>query len=152
MKYRDVVQIPEPLEVVKQVRDSATEGKAKADVETFVISDRMASQLVDTLLPNLRFDEPGDNRGLFIVGTYGTGKTHLMSVIAAIAEFPGLLAEVRNEAVRDALAPVEGEFEVIRFDIGASTMSCRHRCTELTNGLSKRGVDFEFPPIDKVTG
>lgn len=152
MKYRDVVQIPEPLEVVKQVRDSATEDKARSDVETFVISDRMASQLVGTLLPNLRFDEPADNRGLFIVGTYGTGKTHLMSVIAAIAEFPGLLGEVRNADVRDALHPVEGRFEVIRFDIGASTMSLRDIvCTELTNGLKRRGVDFTFPPIDKVT-
>ncbi|MEW5813747.1 MAG: DUF6079 family protein [Actinomycetota bacterium] len=85
MKYSDVVQIPPPLEEVKQVRGSATLGAARVDVETYVISDRMATQLAEIVVPNLRFDAPSNNKGMFVVGTYGTGKTHLMSVIAAVA-------------------------------------------------------------------
>ncbi len=60
MKYSDVVQIPPPLEDVKQVRDSATLDAARTDVETYVISDRMAQQLAEVVLPNLRFDAPGN--------------------------------------------------------------------------------------------
>lgn len=152
MKYSDVVEIPAPLEEVKQVRDSATVDAARVDVETYVISDRMAAQLAEVVLPNLRFDAPSNNKGIFIVGTYGTGKTHLMSVIAAVAEFPDLLTGLRHEDLASKLEPISGKFQVVRFDIGASAMSLRDIvCTELTKGLSARGVDFTFPPIEQVT-
>lgn len=152
MRYRDVFSIPAPLETVKQVRDSGTAAHARGDVETFVISERMAAQLNDVVLPNLRFDEPGNDKGLFVVGTYGTGKTHLMSVIASIAEFPELLTAVSHEEVAAKLSPVSGRFQVIRFDIGASAMALRDIvCTELTRGLAARGVTFEFPPLEEVT-
>lgn len=63
MKYSDVVDIPAPLEEVKQVRDSATVDAAGVDVATYVISDRMAAQLAEVVLPNLRFDRPPITRG-----------------------------------------------------------------------------------------
>lgn len=152
MKYSDVVDIPAPLEEVKQVRDSATVDAARVDVETYVISDRMAAQLAEVVLPNLRFDAPSNNKGIFIVGTYGTGKTHLMSVIAAVAEFPDLLTGLRHQDLAAQLGPISGAFQVIRFDIGASAMSLRDIvCTELTKGLAARGVEFTFPPIEQVT-
>ena len=146
MKYSDVVDIPAPLEEVKQVRDSGSEDVARLDVETYVISDRMATQLTEVVLSNLRFDAPSNNKGIFIVGTYGTGKTHLMSVIAAVAEFPDLLSEVRHKDLADSLGPISGAFQVVRFDIGASAMSLRDIvCTELSKGLAER------PPIEEVT-
>ena len=52
MKYSDVVDIPAPLEEVKQVRDSGSEDVARLDVETYVISDRMATQLTEVVLSN----------------------------------------------------------------------------------------------------
>jgi hypothetical protein len=152
MKYSDVVDIPAPLEEVKQVRDSATVDAARVDIATYVISDRMSVQLAEVVLPNLRFDAPSNNKGIFIVGTYGTGKTHLMSVIAAVAEFPDLLSGLRHEGLAGQLGPISGAFQVIRFDIGASAMSLRDIvCTELTKGLAARGVEFTFPPIEQVT-
>lgn len=152
MKYGDVVDIPQPLEKVKQVRDSGTAEAAAVDVETYVVSDRMATQLADVVVPQLRFDEPGDNGGLFVVGTYGTGKTHLMSMIAALAEFPDLLSSVRRADLSDTFAPISGRFKVVRFDIGASAMSLRDIvCAELTKGLDTLGVTFAFPPIEQVT-
>lgn len=152
MKYSDVVDIPAPLEEVKQVRDSATVDAARVDVGTYVISERMATQLAEVVLPNLRFDVPSNNKGIFIVGTYGTGKTHLMSVIAAVAEFPDLLVDLRHQGLAAQLGPISGAFQVVRFDIGASAMSLRDIvCTELTKGLAARGVEFEFPPIEQVT-
>lgn len=152
MKYGDLVDVPTPLERVKQVRDSASEDAAASDVETFVISDRMAEQLRDTVVPQLRFDTGGDHSGLLIVGTYGTGKTHLMSMIAGVCEFPDVLGNLRREDMQETFAPVSGRFKVIRFDIGANAMSLRDIvCTELTRGLAKIGVEFAFPPIDQVT-
>ena len=152
MKYSEVVQIPAPLETVKQVRDSDTPESAKVDVETYVISDRMATQLADVVVPNLQFETPKDNKGLLVVGTYGTGKTHLMSVIAAVAEYPDLAEAIVREDLRAKLKPISGRFQVVRFDIGTSDMSLRDIvCTELTKGLARLGVEFTFPPLAHVT-
>ena len=108
--------------------------------------DRMASQLVDKVVPNLRFDPPDNSMGIFVVGTYGTGKTHLMSLIAAVAEFPELREVVRHAGLASAFEPISGRFQVIRFDIGASAMSLRDIvCTELTKGLKKPGSGVHLP-------
>ena len=49
-------------------------------VETFVISDRMAELLGELVFPQLQFSKPADNKGILVVGNYGTGKSHLMAV------------------------------------------------------------------------
>ena len=68
--------------------DSATLDAARTDVETYVISDRMAQQLAEVVLPNLRFDAPGSNKGIFIVGTYGT-EHEALEVVRQVAPAHG---------------------------------------------------------------
>ena len=80
MKYKDLIQF-DPIEDVIQLTDADQAAKAKELVSTYVISEEMAERLNDLVFPNLQFNEPGDNKGLLIVGNYGTGKSHLMSVI-----------------------------------------------------------------------
>jgi len=45
----------------------------------------MAESLQAPVLDQLQMDEVVDNKGVLIVGNYGTGKSHLMSVLSAIA-------------------------------------------------------------------
>jgi hypothetical protein len=152
VKYRDLIQPTEPLQRVKQIRESDTIESAARDVETFVISDRMASQLSDTIFPNLQFDQPADQKGILTVATYGTGKTHLMSVIAGVAEFAPLVAKLTNDDVAKSAEPIAGRFKVIRFDIGATTLPLREIvCAELQKGLAKIGVMHDFPDWATVT-
>lgn len=152
MKYRDLVQPGERLETVKQIRDGSGYKQARRDVETFVISERMAGILCSVVFPNLQFDEPRDQKALLAVANYGTGKTHLMSVLAALAEFEDLVGCVTREDVRRAAEPVAGRFAAIRFDIGVSEMSLRNIvCAELERGLKARGVEFRFPAADRAT-
>src|SRR5688500_5856639 len=75
MKYNQLIAF-EPIESVVQLREADAPDKARKLVETFVISDRMAEQMTDLVLPNLRFDQPGDTKGILVVGNYGTGKSH----------------------------------------------------------------------------
>lgn len=151
-KYSDLVTIPEPLETVKQVRASSSVAEAGRDVSTFVISDRMARQLIDVVLPNLSLDGAPDPKGVLTVGAYGTGKSHLLSVLGAVCGFPELLDQLTNTDVRDAAKSISGRFLVVRFDIGMSAMSLRDIvCTELEKGLAPHGVTFKFEPADKVT-
>lgn len=152
MKYADLVQPSEPLESVKQIRESGSLAAARRDVETFVISERMASQLRDVIFANLRFDRPGDQKGLLTVATYGTGKTHLMSVVAGVAEYEELAGCLTHRDLAGAAAPLAGRFKVVRFDIGATGLGLRDIvCTELGRGLARMGVNHAFPDWATVT-
>ena len=81
MKYGDLIQF-EPIESVVQLRDADEAAAARQLVQTYVISEEMAEKLVNLVVPQLQFDQPMDNKGLLVVGNYGTGKSHLMSVIS----------------------------------------------------------------------
>ena len=150
MKYKDLIDF-EPIESIIQLREANSHDKAKSLVETFVISDRMAEQLSDVVFPNLQFDKPADNKGILIVGNYGTGKSHLMSFISALAEHEDLSGSCRNKEVAKAAKPITGRFKVIRSEIGATQMGLRDIiCGELEDHLKEIGVTFSFPPAAKV--
>ena len=101
MKYGDLVQF-DPIESVILLRHADESDKARNLVETYVISEEMAERLESVVIPNLQFDEPTDNKALLVVGNYGTGKSHLMAVVSALAENADLLSAVRSELVRQA--------------------------------------------------
>lgn len=152
MKYAELIQPAEPLEKVKQIRESDSLDAARRDVETFVVSDRMASQLAEVIFPNLRYDQPGDQKGILTVATYGTGKTHLMSMVAGIAEHADLADHLSHSGVAEAAASIAGRFKVIRFEIGGTSLPLREIvCREIQRGLAGMGVHFTFPDWDTVT-
>lgn len=151
MKYDDLFQF-EPIETVIQLTEADSTERAMHLVDTFVISDRMAEQLSDLVIPNLQFDEPADNKGLLVVGNYGTGKSHLMSVISAIAEHEEAVEALNNAEVAEAAECISGRFKVIRTIIGASEMRLRDIvCEQLSRHLQEMGVDYSFPPMDQVS-
>ena len=55
MKYSELIDF-EPIESIIQLREADQHDKARHLVETFVVSDRMAEQLVDLVFPNLQVD------------------------------------------------------------------------------------------------
>jgi hypothetical protein len=145
MKYGDLIQF-EPIESVVQLREADRESDARRLVETFVISDRMADLLSNLVFPQLQFEQPTDNRGLMIVGNYGTGKSHLMATISAVAEHGEMATALTNAAVADSAKQIAGRFKVIRAEIGSTTMSLRDiLCAVLEEGLDGLGVPYQFP-------
>lgn len=152
MKYGDLIQF-EPLESVLQLRDANDEQAAANMVKTYVVSDEMAERLIEIVFPQLQFELPMDNKGVMIVGNYGTGKSHLMSVVSSIAEHQNMAAELNNTKVAEAAISIAGKFKVIRTEVSAaSEMSLRDIVTSLlTDELANMGVSYVFPPADKVT-
>ena len=151
MKYKDLVQF-EPIETVVQLREADKKENAFRLVKTFVISKRMAENLINIIFPQLQIENPLDNKGLLIVGYYGTGKSHLMSVITALAEYPEASEMLQNQSVREVAQNISGKFKVMRTEIGAVTRSLRDIvCDELEKGLKKMGISFSFPPASEVT-
>ena len=150
MKYRDLVQF-EPIETVVRLRDADHKAVAQQLVSSFVISDEMAERLNAIVFPQLQFDRPADNKGILIVGNYGTGKSHLMSVISSIAEHADLVSVLSNPAVTRTALQVAGKFKVVRSEIGASTMPLREIVSAiLEEYLSAIGVSYTFPAADQV--
>src|ERR1035438_10430955 len=107
MKYNELIHF-QPIESVIELRQANKSAKAKEHVATYVISDQMADRVCDLIIPQLQFAKPQDNRGLLIVGNYGTGKSHLMSVISSIAENADLLSMLTSEKVRKAGPQIAG--------------------------------------------
>ena len=151
MKYGDLIQF-EPIESVVQLRDADEATAARQLVQTYVISSEMAEKLVSLVVPQLQFDQPMDNKGLLVVGNYGTGKSHLMSVISALAENGELATHLNDKSVASAAGKISGRFKVVRTEIGATTMSLRDiLVAELEEHLAAMAVSYSFPPADKVS-
>ncbi len=151
MRYRDLIQF-DPIKTVVQLRDANKSDVAQQLIQTYVISEDMAERLVNLVIPQLQLDMPTDNKGLLVVGNYGTGKSHLMSVISALAENSDLAIHLNDKSVAGAAGKVGGRFKVVRTEIGATTMSLRDiLVAELEEHLASMGVSYSFPPADKVT-
>lgn len=149
MKYSDLIQF-NPIESVIQLKDADAENTARHLVEDFVISDSMAEKLILTVFPQLQFETPADNKGLLIVGNYGTGKSHLMAVISGVAEHSSMAASLTNANVASAADCIAGKFKVVRAEL-ATTMPLRvFVCRTLTAHLAEMGVTYEFPRSDDV--
>jgi hypothetical protein len=151
MKYGDLIQF-DPIESVVQLRDADKSIAARHLVTTYVISEEMAERLIQLVIPQMQFDQPVDNKGLLVVGNYGTGKSHLMSVVSGLAADASLLDEVKHSGVRNAARQIAGRFKVIRTEIGATTMSLRDiLVAELEENLEKLGVEYVFPETGTIT-
>ena len=152
MKYEDLVRF-DPIETVVQIRDADETATARRLVRSYVISDEMAERLATVVFPQLQFDRPADNKGVLVVGNYGTGKSHLMSVISGIAEHGDLVSELSNPRTRESARDLAGRFKVVRTEIGTTTMSLRDIVIgELQERLDALGVAFAFPSLSEVSG
>src|SRR6266446_7230231 len=151
MKYGELIQF-DPIETVIQLRDADKMSEARQLVSTYVISEEMAEKLTTIVFPQLQFEKPADNKGILVVGNYGTGKSHLMSVISAIAEHASLIHELVNPKAADSATSIAGKFKVIRTEIGATTMSLRDiLVAELEGHLANLGVSYTFPDVSQIT-
>lgn len=152
MKYGDLIQF-DPIESVVQLRNADELSVAKQLVRSYVVSEAMAERLIGTVFEQLQFDAPADNRGVLVVGNYGTGKSHLMSLISGIAQDESLVEDLNHPGTAQAAKKIAGRFKVvIRTEIGATTMSLRDIIiSELEEHLERMGVEYVFPDVETIT-
>ncbi len=150
MKYRQLVKF-EPLETVIQLEQADSIDAARQLIQTFVISEGIADQLTNLVIPNLQFATVADNKGVLIVGNYGTGKSHLLSVISGLAEHADLGKVVKDKTVAKAAKAIGGKFKVLRLEIPTTKKSLRSIiCGRLEDYLADEGLAFSFPPDEQV--
>ena len=74
LRYSELINF-EPVESVVQLKDANDTRRAEQLLSTYVISENMANKITDEIIENLQFERQIDNKGMLIVGNYGTGKS-----------------------------------------------------------------------------
>lgn len=160
MKYGDFIQF-DPTGDAVRLSDADQEGAARHLVSSFLISSDMAARLTGQLFPALRLDPPAEARMLLVAGPRGVGKTHLLSMVSALAERADCvdLLGQRKSIGRDVIAMVEGltpvedvagRFRVLRAVLDPDKSSMREQVLrQLETFLAAEGVTFRFPPSSR---
>lgn len=143
MKYKDLINF-EPINEVVQFSKTNEESYQKNLVKTFVFSKSIKNNLIPAIVQNLDFTTTQDTFGIQVVGNYGTGKSHLMSLISLIGEDEKLLDYISDEGVKKHLGRISGGFKVIRFELGNTESLWEVVTYQLEQFLAQNGVLFTF--------
>ncbi|MBI2571017.1 MAG: hypothetical protein HYV63_28765 [Candidatus Schekmanbacteria bacterium] len=154
LTYSDLTGLAPFTDVVQLV--SADEpARALALACSFEFSPRLLGMLRDRVVPQLALAPVGaaqPGKGVLVVGTYGTGKSHLLAALSAVAELPELAQALPNGDAASVLSPLAGAFFAVRIELGATDMGLRE---VVVNAIAQRlaglGIDFRFPLADAVS-
>jgi len=152
MKYSDLICF-DPIEREDIIKLTDTNDTAKAEklVKSYVMSEHMAAQIHAHMLSQFKFEDAVNNKGVFLVGNYGTGKSHLMSVISAVASDEKYLASMQNQQFAEKAKPIAGRFEVLRIEIGSVKTPLRDIVFSMVQqDFNSRGLTFEYPREDVI--
>ncbi|HLS12761.1 MAG TPA: DUF6079 family protein [Flavobacteriaceae bacterium] len=155
MKYKDLISFEPITEVVKFSRTNELDYQ-KNLVKTFVFSNTFKEHLIPLMVRNLDFTQTEESFGLQVVGNYGTGKSHLMSLVSLIAEDESLLEYVSDSKPKEDLSAIAGKFKVLRFELGNIESLWEVVTYHIENYLKEIGVEFSFeghgakPYFDKL--
>ena len=144
MRYNELLNFEPITEVIKFDRTNNDAGYQESLIKTFVFSDAYKNNLIPLIVKNLDFNRHGESFGLQVVGNYGTGKSHLMSLVSLIAENEKLLELIKEEKTKEKLEAIAGKFKVLRFELGNTESLWEVVTYQLENFLKKIGIDFSF--------
>jgi hypothetical protein len=143
MQYKELIQF-EPITTVVKLVNAGEKAVAENLVKTFVFSKKMQEDIQGVIIKNLVTETIYETRGIQIVGSYGTGKSHLMSLVSAIAENADLLKHIQNEELKKAFKSIAGKYKVLRFEIGTDRPLKDIVFAQIERYLKKEGLDFSF--------
>jgi hypothetical protein len=155
MKYKELLNFEPITEVVKFSRTNEADYQNSL-VKTFVFSETFKNHLIPLMIRNLDLKYNGESFGLQVVGNYGTGKSHLMSLISLIAENDELLNLLNDEKTKKDLKAIAGKFKVLRFELGNTESLWEVITYQIENYINSLGVKFSFdghgpkPYFDKL--
>jgi len=90
MKYKELIHF-DPIESVVKLVETEKPSAAEQIVKTYVFSGKISEDLQAVILNNLDPEPRQETKGIQVVGSYGTGKSHLM-VNNLHQSVPGILA------------------------------------------------------------
>lgn len=143
MQYKELIQF-EPITSVVKLVNASEKSVAESLVKTFVFSKKMQEDLQEIIIKNLITEPTYETKGIQIVGSYGTGKSHLMSLVSAIAEDNDLVNHIQQEDLKKIFKAIAGKYKVLRFEIGTDRPLKDIVFAQIERFLHKDGIDFNF--------
>lgn len=119
MKYKDLIQFDPIDEIIKFGKLDNDDYRAKL-VKNFVCSSTYEDFIIPQICGKLDLNSSVETKGIQIVGNYGTGKSHLMSLFSIIAENADYLPLLQSQKAKDWLKTIAGKYMVYRFELGNS--------------------------------
>ena len=143
MKYKELIHFEPIITIIKLVQASEL-SVAESLVKTFVFSQRIKEDVYQVIIKNLLPNPPYETKGIQIVGSYGTGKSHLMGLVSVIAENADLLKHLWNDDQKKDFKKIAGQYKVLRFEIGTDKPLKDIVFSQIEQYLGKEGIDFSF--------
>jgi hypothetical protein len=143
MQYKELIQF-EPITTVVKLVTAGEQLVAENLVKTFVFSNKMKEDLNEVIIKNLVTEPSYETKGIQIVGSYGTGKSHLMSLVSAVAENVELVKYIQNEDLKMMFKVIAGKYKVLRFEIGTDSPLKDIVFAQIERFLKNDGLEFSF--------
>lgn len=150
MKYSELIHFEPITEVVKFSETHKSDYQNNL-VKTFVFSETFKDHLIPLMVRNLDFTYSGESFGLQVVGNYGTGKSHLMSLVSLIAEHEQLIDLVQEEKPKKTLKAISGKFKVLRFELGGTESLWDFVTFKIERYFTELGINFSFDGHGAIT-
>ena len=143
MKYKDLIQFESVDEIIKfdKLNDDTYRDRL---ITTFVCSNAFENFIIPRICRELDLDSIQETRGLQIVGNYGTGKSHLMSLFSIIAEDAHYLDYLSNLRAKECLSKIAGRYKVVRFEISGTNSLWDMITYQIDKHLEEWGVDYSI--------
>ncbi len=148
MKYNELINF-EPITSVIKLTDANDFNNQIRFIKTYVFSEQIISSLKNIIVKNLNPVPDYETKGIYIVGGYGTGKSHLMAVVSAIAENEEMLNYL-DDNIKPIFKPIAGKYKVLRFEPGSNAALKDYVFTYIEKYLNSQNIDFEFAKYEKL--
>lgn len=143
MKYRDLIQFESVDEIIKF--DKLNDGDYRDRlVKTFVCSNAFENFIIPRICQELDLDSVKETKGLQVVGNYGTGKSHLMSLFSIIAEDAHYLDFLNNQRAKECFQKIAGRYKVLRFEISGKNSLWEILTYQVDRCFEEWGVNYSI--------
>lgn len=143
MKYKELIQFDPIDEIIKFGQLDNEDYRAKL-IKNFVCSKTFEDHIIPQICVKLDLKATTETKGIQIVGNYGTGKSHLMSLFSIIAENEDYLPMVQSSKAKDCLKTIAGKYMVYRFELGNSQELWDIVTFKIDTALEEWGVDYSI--------
>ncbi len=143
MKYKELIQFDPIDEIIKFGQLDNEDYRAKL-VKNFVCSNLYETHIIPQICAKLDLNATTETKGIQIVGNYGTGKSHLMSLFSIIAENADYLPLLQSQKAKDWLKTIAGKYMVYRFELGNNQELWDIVCYQIDKALAAWGVDYSI--------
>lgn len=145
MQVKDLINFDEIKDVIDIDSDLENEESCKALVDKYIISERLRGYLQE-IAEDLAQPK---HKSCQIIGSYGSGKSHLLAFLSALLDNPDFSSYIQDEKVREAFeSNLNRRFAVVQFELQAGRTDLSHYFYDRVEMKLRDKYGIEIPSVD----